>query len=241
MTRRNIKHRQAAIMAEFPSSLMHNPSDITNPKARSELVFTKLLLKMESLLNDFFVDRLLLKKGHASQAATSLLVTSFDLVSNTLVLWTNFERFAKLKRDFEWILMAYGAPAGGILCKELQKPSFRGKHPDDVRITRSAIIQRLSLLVGFLDWVDPLAPNANLCNDCKSVIQLVLDQALNDGPSSLTATTATTSTAAATAAEFVGDGDRGIMGSQLEYEFPTGLDFSFELLDSFDWLSAVEQ
>jgi hypothetical protein len=115
--------------------------------------------------------------------------------------------------------MAYGAPAGGILCKELQKPSFCGRHPLDGQITRSAIIQKLSLLVGFLDWVDPLAPNADLCKDCKTVIQLVLDDALNDhgaasGPSEPS------------------------IADQFELEFPIGLDFNFDLMDSFDWLSA---
>jgi hypothetical protein len=107
--------------------------------------------------------------------------------------------------------MGHGAPAGGILCKELQKPSFRGAHPLDAQITRSSIIQKLSLLVGFLDWVDPLAPNADLCKDCKTVIQLVLDEALNDSPPS--------------------------GADQLDFEFP-GLDFNFDLMDSFDWLSA---
>jgi hypothetical protein len=110
--------------------------------------------------------------------------------------------------------MAYGAPASGILCKELQKPSFRGRHPQDPRITRSSIIQKLSLLVGFLDWVDPLAPNADLCNDCSTVIQLVLDQALNDSI------------------------EAPSVAGQFEYEFPTVLDFNFDLMGSFDWLNA---
>lgn len=113
--------------------------------------------------------------------------------------------------------MAYGAPAGGILCKELQKPTLlRGRHPEDPQITRSSIIQKLSLLVGFLDWVDPAAPNADLCSDCKTVIKLVLDQTLNGG-SGLEALS---------------------MASQIEFEFPRGLDFNFELMDSFDWLSS---
>lgn len=66
--------------------------------------------------------------------------------------------------------------------------------------------------MAFLDWINPSAPNANLCKDCKSVIQLVLDQHLEATSEGLSAP--------ATA----------------DYDFSTPLDFNFELLDSFDWL-----
>ncbi|KAI5465042.1 hypothetical protein BGZ63DRAFT_169041 [Mariannaea sp. PMI_226] len=206
-----IKMRHANMVAGFPNSLIHTSDAIYNPEVELEKVFATLLIRMEALLNEFFLSRLLIKMGHDAQA--DLLLTGFDLVSLTLELWTNFERFATLKRDFEWILMAYGATAGGVLCQELQNPSFYGRHPQDHRITRSQIIQKLSLLVGFLDWVDPLAPNANLCADCKSVIELVLDQALNYNPE--------------------GTG----VASPLGHDFPSHLDFGFDLLDSFDWLT----
>ncbi|KAJ1324610.1 transcriptional regulatory protein GAL4 [Microdochium nivale] len=210
-----LSQRQAAMIDEFPASLAFRPEDINKPEIPSVIVFTQLMICMESLQNDFFLDRLLLKRGYSSYA--HLLLTSYKMVSNTLLLWTNFERFAIMKTNFQWMLMAYGAPAGGILCKELQKPTLLdGRHPEDPKITRSAIIQKLSLLVGFLDWVDPAAPNADLCSDCKTVIKLVLDQTLNGG-SGLEALS---------------------MASQIEFEFPRGLDFNFELMDSFDWLSS---
>ncbi|KAH7018095.1 uncharacterized protein B0I36DRAFT_394728 [Microdochium trichocladiopsis] len=220
----NLGKRQATIMAELPRSAQHRPEDVTSSGTLSEVVFARLLIKMDALQSGFFLDRLLLKRGYDSSA--HLLVTSFQLVSDTLIVWTNFERFVSMKRDFEWILMTYGAPAGGILCKELQKPSFAGRHPQDRRITRSSIIQKLSLLVGFLEWVDPLAPNAELCNDCKSVIQLVLDQALNGvgGPAGppVPLSSAMTTESDPMGLEFLGK----------------GLDFNFDLMDSFDWLTA---
>lgn len=108
--------------------------------------------------------------------------------------------------------MAHAAPAGGILCLELLNPTFTGKHPKDPRITRSSIIQNLSLLVGFLDWVRPSAPNGDLCMDCKVIIQRVLDHTLN------------------------GSVDGHSPRASLAYDFPEPLDFNFELLDTFDWL-----
>ncbi|RFU78617.1 hypothetical protein TARUN_3587 [Trichoderma arundinaceum] len=136
----------------------------------------------------------------------------FGMLTLTLTLWTHKDRFAAMRRNFEWLLMAHAAPAGGILCLELLNPTFTGKHPRDPRITRSSIIQNLSLLVGFLDWVRPSAPNGDLCMDCKVIIQRVLDHTLN------------------------GSVDDDSPRAALAYAFPEPLDFNFELLDTFDWL-----
>lgn len=108
--------------------------------------------------------------------------------------------------------MAYAAPGGGILCLELLRPTFYGSHPNFPNLSRSAIIQKLSLLVGFFDWVRPPAPNANLCADCKAIIQGVLDHNLNTPP--------------------VGGGALNV----IDWDIPMQLDFNFDLLDTFDWL-----
>lgn len=105
--------------------------------------------------------------------------------------------------------MAYGAPGGGILCMELLDPSFSGRHPKCSRISRASIVQQLSLLMGFLDWVPASAPNADLCANCKLVIQHVLDHSLN------AATGSSWPPEALDAMQF---------------------DFNFELLDTFGWM-----
>jgi len=112
--------------------------------------------------------------------------------------------------------MAYGAPAGGILCKELlQGHTLQNgsSHPEDPQITRSSIIQKLSLLVAFLDWVDPNAPNADLCKSCKTAIELMLNHALNN----------------------VGNLEALFGQGQAVFEFTGGPEFDFDLMDSFDW------
>lgn len=114
--------------------------------------------------------------------------------------------------------MAYAAPAGGVLCNELLKPTLPQRPVPGV--TKSGVIQQLSLLVGFLDWVGPEAPNSALCGSCKAVIQHVLDQALNAPPIDPT--------------------DQGAFGRGLDFSFDLGTDmgefFTFDLLDTFDWL-----
>lgn len=114
--------------------------------------------------------------------------------------------------------MAYAAPAGGILCNELLNPTLH--LTPALGVTKSGIIQQLSLLVGFLDWVSPSAPNGALCTSCKAVIQHVLDQALNGLPVNLSANPGTEPPF-----DFNYDVGAGMGGF-----------FNFDLLDTFEWL-----
>jgi hypothetical protein len=111
--------------------------------------------------------------------------------------------------------MAYGAPGGGILCQELLYPTFSGTHHKHPGLTRSSIVQQLSMLIGFLDWVRPTAPNGALCADAKTVIQRTLDHGLNS------------------------TGDTVIDGMDWGV-FPQP-DFNFELLDTFEWMRTEGQ
>ncbi|KAF7551269.1 hypothetical protein G7Z17_g5125 [Cylindrodendrum hubeiense] len=195
-------------MAEFPVGLIYRPEEVDDPEIDTDTVFSRMFIKLEHLQNLFFIERLMLRFRNANQS--DLLVTSFEMVSLTLLIWKRQDRFASIRRDFEWLLMAYAAPGGGILCLELLRPTFHGIHPESPKLSRSSIIQQLSLLIGFLDWVRPSAPNADLCADCKAIIQGVLDHNLN-----------------------VAGGEGAL--ETLDWE-GLQLDFNFDLLDTFDWL-----
>jgi hypothetical protein len=119
--------------------------------------------------------------------------------------------------------MAYAAPGGGILCMELLKPTFTGPHPQNPSLSRSSIVQRLSLLVGFLGWVSPDAPNADLCANCKTVIQHVLDHTLNGGGGGGVVTE-----------------ERSEPLEALEQFDANQLNFNLDLLDTFEWLRTEE-
>ncbi|KAL7933181.1 hypothetical protein V8C35DRAFT_305115 [Trichoderma chlorosporum] len=207
---RNIQGRQIETLAAFPSYLKYDPQDLSDPALDTEAVYARILIRLAHLQTMFFLERLLLLNGSLEEG--NLLLFSFEMLTLTLTMWTHKDRFAPMRRNFEWLLMAHAAPAGGILCLELLNPTFTSKHPRNSRITRSSIIQNLSLLVGFLDWVRPSAPNGDLCMDCKVIIQRVLDHTLN------------------------GSVDGHSPRASLAYDFPEPLDFNFELLDTFDWL-----
>lgn len=117
--------------------------------------------------------------------------------------------------DFEQ-LVAYAAPGGGILCQELLRPTFFGIHPLNPALSRSSIVQQLSMLVAFLNWVGPDSPNRVVCSDCETIIQRVLDEHLNASPTNNASL------------ELLGPG------------FPRSLGFKFELLNTFEWLNAME-
>ena len=96
---------------------------------------------------------------------------------------------------------------------ELLKPTFQGSHPKDPEITRSSIIQKLSLLLGFFEWISPSAANTVLCKQCKLTVKHVLDTTLNGplyGPNTIAET--------------------------LDWDYTTHVDFNLDLLDTFGWL-----
>ena len=66
-------------------------------------------------------------------------------------------------------------PSVGILCTEVLK---QVKHPDEagVNLPVSEIVQNLSLMIGFLDWIRPSAGNYKLCHPLARIIRRVLDQ-----------------------------------------------------------------
>lgn len=101
----------------------------------------------------------------------------------TVYMWVERDRFGIRHFDYDWMIMCYGIPSSGVVCVELlkQMKQPRGAH---LRIPRSDMIQNLSLLVGFLDWVRPTAANSELCGRMSVTIKRILDQVLDPPPMS---------------------------------------------------------
>lgn len=78
--------------------------------------------------------------------------------------------------------MVFGVPAAGVLCVELLKQMRAEPGTYKLQLPRSAIVQNLSLLIGFFEWVQPAAGNYNLCMRMRDIIRRILDQIL-DPPS----------------------------------------------------------
>jgi len=115
--------------------------------------------------------------------------------------------------------MYHAIPAAGLLCVELLRNAQAPTSQSILPI--SDTIQNLSLLIGFLDWVKPSAPNSRLCYRIRDIIRKVLDQVLDspfpDRP------------------EEVAGWDAG---SEIDFNLSDFDDYvNFDLLDTFDWVN----
>ncbi len=213
----NLRDRQEEVLAKFPRCLPLEPGDADNRNISGPKLYAKLLIRLEYLQNVFFIERLINKADQVT-LGTTLIQVSLEILSVTLTFWTHKDRMSDLHQDFEWLVIGYASPAAGILCLELLRP-YADKI-DEASATpgfsRSELIQKLSLLDGFLSWIKPLLPSRKLTCFISSVIQRVLDQTLNFPPRSPEPAV-------------------GIMGWGAEMGIDLN-DFSFELLDTFDWM-----
>lgn len=207
----HLRRRGLEAVSQFPSVLVYKDSDIKDPALTGSTLYTKLLVRLEHLQNLFFIERLLHLGGSGSRP--ELVKIGIEIVRLTVLFWTHQNRLGEAESDFEWLVMSYAAPAGGVLCMELLRASREG----DSSTTRSNIVQQLSLLVGFLDWVGPSAPNGDLCSSVKIVIRHVLDEALN-------ASAPTTSIM------------EGVASWDMDFSTDFNEFFNFDLMDTFDWL-----
>lgn len=100
--RRDLKQREMATMASFPDSVVYRDGEFDDPSADMGLLYARLLIKLEHLQNLFVVERLLSRRGQLDEG--ELLTTSFELVSRTLLFWTNKDRFTLARADFAWLV-----------------------------------------------------------------------------------------------------------------------------------------
>jgi hypothetical protein len=105
-----IKARAERIVAKFPQSLIHHPEDSDSPDFEVDTIYTRILIRLEHLQNLFFAERLLLRLGQSDQSR--LLIISFEMVTLTLIFWTQQDRFAEVRRDFEWLVSLLNLSCG---------------------------------------------------------------------------------------------------------------------------------
>lgn len=82
-----------------------------------------------------------------------------------------------MEGDHEWFITGYAAPAAATLCKNLL---VHDKGPSISSTPISAIIQQLSLLGAFIEWLMLQVPCTSRCARTRSLIMRVLDQVLNN-------------------------------------------------------------
>lgn len=151
-----------------------------------------------------------------------------EMLELTVLLWVQRDRFVEHHLDYDYFLMCFGVPSSGVLCVELLK---RIKQPQETThlppLPRSEIVQNLSLLIGFLEWVRPAAGNYQLCGRMRQIIKRILDQILNPPPIQAPQPQSESQPLITTDVDF----DTGVFTSGGLYD---------EGLDNLDWLNSVD-
>lgn len=116
-------------------------------------------------------------------------------------------------------IMCYGMPSTGILCAELLK-YFKHLGRTDVELPVSEVVQNLSFMIGFLEWIQPGEGNYKLCRRMSEIIRKILDQMFEPAGR-----------------------EENPQGNQEELlaGIPDNSNFwNLEGLDDFDWLNSVD-
>ncbi|KAL6882292.1 fungal-specific transcription factor domain-containing protein [Trichoderma longibrachiatum] len=213
----NLKRREMQIVAGFPPCILYQPEDVRNPNLPGRDLYARLLVWLEHLQNLFLIERLLSKQQQDDdddEAPSRLFAISLEMVTLAHLFWTHQNRLKTVEDCVEWTITCFAAPAGGILCMEL----LRGNTAThDVATTRAVVVEKLGMLAAFLDWVGPGSPNYDICFRVKRVVRRVLEQALE---------------MPVRRDLLEGAGHWNVD----DWEMDMNSFFSFDLLDTFEWL-----
>lgn len=98
----DLKLRQLQSIKLIPEVLKYDPKRLNDPDLDMEAFYASILVFLTHLQNLFFIERLRLSYGAADDG--DLLITSFDLVTVTMTVWTHKDRFISMRRNFEWLV-----------------------------------------------------------------------------------------------------------------------------------------
>lgn len=131
---------------------------------------------LQSLQNEFLLNRVAIARGLWN--SQGLLENALEMLDIALMFWMKRDELMVFSSGFDWIITYYGVPSAGAICVQLLKQSSGQTF---VRFSRSDAIQKLTLFIGFLEWVRPSHGNYKLATRLKRVIKRVLDHVLENG------------------------------------------------------------
>ncbi|GKZ25442.1 hypothetical protein AbraIFM66951_000654 [Aspergillus brasiliensis] len=171
----HLKAQATDIYAQFPAALKFNAEDVHDRDIPGQLLALRVLVRLDFLLNLFILERLLTRHRVVDEQA--LIQVSHEMVGLTLIYWKHKDRFEN-HVDFSWLAMSYAVPGSGILCLELLRQAS-SLETYTLDLPRSDIIQNLSVLVAFLDWLRPSESDVAAKAQIKEILQRSLDRILS--------------------------------------------------------------
>lgn len=169
-----LRSQQLHIFNSLPRSLRLADVDVKVNLVEPHVLYTKLFIRLEHLQNLFLIEKIL-QKAQPGPNLDGLIQASLDIVSVTVTFWTRNDTLLGMQGDHEWFIIGYALPAAVVLCRCLLQTDSHGCFTSSI----SSIIQQLSLLGAFLEWLLAKVPCTDHCYRTKDVILKVLDQVLN--------------------------------------------------------------
>lgn len=99
-----------------------------------------------------------------------------EMLDLALMFWSKRDQLMSFSHGFDWIMTSYGVPSAGVICVELLKLATG---QSSLEISRSGAIQKLTLLVAFLEWIRPTDGNYTLAQRLRKVVRRLLDYVLD--------------------------------------------------------------
>ena len=171
--------RLEATYASFPECIKLNLHGL-DPGPDWAWIY-RLCLRLDVLEYRLILERIAHKNGYRN--GQSMVDCAREMLEHVVLLWVQRDRFVEKHCDYDWMLMCWGVPSSGVLCVELLNQIKQPPGTEyELKLPRSEIVQNLSLLIGFLEWVRPAAGNYLLCRRMSLLIKRILDQILNPSP-----------------------------------------------------------
>jgi hypothetical protein len=134
-------------------------------------------IRLEFLLNCFLLERI--PGDESNENKQNLIDTAVRILNNIVLLQRNRDRLTDFVGGLTWGLVYCGIPAAGVLMIELLK---QHRSPKRYRLclslTRSEIVQHLSVFVFCLSVVRPTEGNYKICVHMQKVVQKILEKVL---------------------------------------------------------------
>ncbi|KAH8592975.1 hypothetical protein B0O99DRAFT_689190 [Bisporella sp. PMI_857] len=240
-TNDRIKSLQSSLSEKYlsiPNFVRWDSSLLRSTETRNDNKFwRRLIFHLEYLGDVLLLERLANKQGMTD--GQTMIDSAREMLDLVVLVWVQRDRFDEHHHAYDWILMCWGVPAAGVLCVQLLNQMKAPLNPQflNLNLPRSEIVQNLSLLIGFLDWVRPAAGNYQLCGRMRQIIKQILDRILNPTPVS------SQESAAQAQAQVLNSNQNQNQNFDL-----TGMEFDpavfetggFDELDNLDWLNSVD-
>ncbi|PYH92282.1 FAD dependent oxidoreductase superfamily [Aspergillus ellipticus CBS 707.79] len=164
------------IVASYPAHLQYRHASQWPCGRSAHDMYIVTRIQLDVLQCHFLLQRLLVSRQLSG--GQDLVTVAQETMSIILLLWQHRDQLQDVNHAFDWIAVSSGVPCAGILCLELLRASHLTPQPSGyapVQLSRSEVIQSLTMFGALLDWIRPTDNNAQLSHKFRKVLQRIID------------------------------------------------------------------